>query len=113
MLANGVGGWARDTRSVIHEYFARLYEVEMVNAPPPPPPPQPEEKPEPEVPKPQPSLKAPSRADEPAPAPAQAGKILAQEADPDAPVDLTGQTFVTGNGETYAGGVTASTATSK
>jgi protein TonB len=111
MLANGIGGWARDARSSIHEYFARLYEVEMVNPPPPPPPP-PEEKPEPEAEKPQPMMKAP-RQEEPAPAPAQAGKILAQEADPDAPVDLTGQTFVTGNAESYAGGVTASTGTSK
>jgi periplasmic protein TonB len=111
MIANGVGGWARDTRTIIHEYFARLYEVEMVNPPPPPPPP--EEKQEPEAAKPEPAPKATHRAEEPAPAPAQAGKILAQEADPDAPVDLTGQTFVTGNAETYAGGVTASTGTSK
>ena len=51
-LANGLGGWARDTRSEIHEYFARLYDVEMVNAPPPPPPPEPEKEPEPEAPKP-------------------------------------------------------------
>ena len=109
-LANGLGGWARDTRSNIHQYFERLYEVEMVNAPPPPPPP-PEEKTEPEAPKPLPASKAP-REQEPAPAPAQAGKILTQEPDPDAPVDLTGQGFVTGNAETYAGGVTASNGTS-
>src|SRR5579859_3731986 len=112
MIANGIGGWARDARSTIHQYFERVYEVEMVNPPPPPPPPEPEEKPEPEAAKPQPKEKAPKN-EEPAPAPAQAGKILAQEADPDAPVDLTGQTFVTGNAESYAGGVTASTGTSK
>jgi protein TonB len=110
-LANGLGGWARDTRSSIHQYFERLYDVEMVNAPPPPPPA--EEKPEPEAPKPLPAAPKIPREHEPAPAPAQAGKILAQEPDPDAPVDLTGQGFVTGNAETYAGGVTASSGTSK
>ena len=88
-IANGLGGWARDTRASIHQYFERLYEVEMVNAPPPPPP-QPEEKPEPEAPKPV-SASKPASREEPAPAPAQAGKILTQEPDPDAPVDLTGQ----------------------
>jgi periplasmic protein TonB len=109
-LANGLGGWARETRSSVHEYLERLYEVEMVNAPPPPPPP-PEEKPEPETPKPPAAAPKPPR-DEPPPAPAQAGKILTQEPDPNAPVDLTGQGFVTGNAETYAGGVTASNGTS-
>jgi protein TonB len=112
-LANGLGGWARDTRSDIHEYFARLYDVEMVNAPPPPPPPAPEEKPEPEAPKPVALAPKSAPKEAPAPAPAQAGKILAQEPDPDAPVDLTGAGFVTGNADSYAGGVTASTGTSK
>jgi protein TonB len=112
-LANGLGGWARDTRYSLESYFSRLYEVEMVNAPPPPPPPQEEKQPEPEAPKPlNVAPKAPKEAN-PAPAPAQAGKILTQEPDPDAPVDLTGQGFVTGNAESYAGGVTANTGTSK
>jgi protein TonB len=111
-LANGLGGWARDTRSSIAAYFSRLYDVEMVNPPPPPPPP--EEKVEQEAPKPTVfAPKAPKEQHEPAPAPAQAGKILTQEPDPDAPVDLTGQGFVTGNAESYAGGVTASAGTSK
>jgi protein TonB len=109
--ANGLSGWASETRAEIRERFSRLYDVEMVN-PPPPPPPEPEEKPEPEAPKPVAAPKAPSR-DQPAPTPAQAGKILTQEPDPDAPVDLTGQGFVTGNAESYAGGVTANTGTSK
>jgi protein TonB len=112
-LANGLGGWARETRDNLAAYFSRLYEVEMVNAPPPPPPPPEEKEPEPEAPK--PVAAAPKAPKEPsaAPAPAQAGKILTQEPDPDAPVDLTGQGFVTGNAESYAGGVTASTGTSK
>src|SRR5262249_50686512 len=105
--------WARTTRATLRDHFSRLYEVEMVNAPPPPPPP-PEEKPEPEAPKPVAvAPKAAPREPAPAPAPAQAGKILTQEPDPNAPVDLTGQACVTGNAETYAGGVTVSTGTSK
>jgi protein TonB len=110
-LANGLSGWAHETRDDIRDRFSRLYDVEMVNAPPPPPPP--EEKPEPEAPKPLAAAPKIAPRDQPAPAPAQAGKILAQEPDPDAPVDLTGQTFVTGNAESYAGGVTASSGTSK
>ena len=110
-LANGLGAWASETRATVHGYLSRLYDVEMVNPPPPPPPPE-EEKPEPEAPKPVAAPKAP-RESEPAPAPAQAGKILTQDPDPDAPVDLTGQGFVTGNAESYAGGVTAANGTSK
>jgi len=113
-LANGVGGWALDLRSSIHEYFSRVYDVEMVNAPPPPPAPEkPAPEPEPEAPKPVAIAPKGTSRDEPPPAPAQAGKILTQEPNPDEPVDLTGQGFVTGNAETYAGGVTANTGTSK
>jgi len=45
----------------------------------------------------------------PPPAPAQAAKILAQEPDPNDPVDLTGYTIVQGNGDQFAGGFTTST----
>ncbi len=38
------------------------------------------------------------------PPPAQAGKVLTREADPNEPVDLTGDTIVTGNADGYAGG---------
>jgi protein TonB len=111
-LANGLGRWALDARSQVSAYLSHFYDIEMVNPPPPPPP---EEKPEEEeAPKPVAAIKAPSRErDAPPPAPAQAGKILTQEPDPNEPVDLTGQGFVTGNADTYAGGVTASTGTSK
>jgi len=111
-LANGLGRWAIDARAEIGEYLSRFYDIEML-PPPPPPPPPPEEKPEEEAPKPVPAVKAPRERDAPPPAPAQAGKILTQEPDPNEPVDLTGQGFVTGNAETYAGGVTANTGTSK
>jgi protein TonB len=39
--------------------------------------------------------------------------VLTAEPDPDEPVDLTGTTFVQGNADSYAGGVTASSGTSK
>jgi protein TonB len=55
----------------------------------------------------------PTTPAEPPPAPAQAGKVLTAEADPTEPLDLTDQGFVTGEGERYVGGVTASTGTSK
>jgi protein TonB len=86
----------------------------MVNAPPlPPPPEKPPPEPEPEAPKPVAAAPKSASNDEPPPAPAQAGKILTQEPNSDEPVDLTGQGFVTGNAETYAGGVTANTGTAK
>ena len=44
--------------------------------------------------------------------PAQAGAIVAREADPNAPVDLSADAFVSGTASAYAGGVTASSGTS-
>jgi protein TonB len=38
---------------------------------------------------------------------------VAQAPDPQAPIDLTGDTFVTGTADAYAGGVTAATGTSQ
>jgi periplasmic protein TonB len=112
-IAAGMGTWALDLRTDVHAYLAKLYEVDLVDPPPPPPPPPPPEpEPEKEAPKPLPSTHATTQQDEPPPPPAQAGKILTQEPDPNEPVDLTGQGFVTGNAETYAGGVTASNGTS-
>jgi protein TonB len=80
-------------------------------APPPPPPPpapepEPQAKPEPEPPR------VHHEAPPPPPAPAQAGKVLTQAPDPNEPVDLTGNTIVTGNADAYAGGTTASNGTS-
>lgn len=86
-------------------------EIDIVvpEAPPPPPPaPEPEVKNEP-PPAPHP---APHEATPP-PAPAQAGKVLTQEPDPNEPVDLTGNTIISGNADSFAGGVTAANGTSK
>lgn len=119
-----LASWAGDARAQMQAILGTTYDLE-VEKPPPPPPPEPEkEEPEPpkeaEAPKPvapptpraEPRAKAVAKA-EPAPAAAQAGKILTQEPSPDEPVDLTGQGFVTGNAETFAGGVTAAAGTSK
>jgi protein TonB len=111
LLSSGVGEWASALRSAIHEHLWANYEVEIVNPPPAPPPP-PEEKPEEPAKAPKPPTAAKAEPTEPPPAAAQAAKVLTREAAPDEPVDLTGDTFVTGNADTYVGGVTASTGTS-
>jgi protein TonB len=87
----------------------------------PPPAPEPEPPPEPTPPEPEPvkvappppaaKAPAPTPAPEPPPPAAQAGKVLTAEPDPNEPLDLTGNTFVTGTGDRYVGGVTASAGT--
>jgi protein TonB len=109
LLTTGVGEWASALRAAIHDHLWTTYEVE-VPAPPAPPPPA-EEKPDEPVKAPRPPAAAKAAPAEPPPAAAQAGKVLTREAAPDEPVDLTGNAFVTGNADTYAGGVTASTGT--
>jgi protein TonB len=86
-------------------------EIEVMKEDVPPPPPAPteaEQKPEPAP----PPRAIPHEAPPPPAAPAQASKVLTQEPDPNEPVDLTGNTIVTGNAESYAGGTTASNGTS-
>jgi len=91
-------------------------QIEIDDTPPPPPPPEPEPPPpEPEPEKaPTPSPPPPAAANEPPPPPAaaEAGKLLTAEPEPDAPVDLTDQGFVSGEGE-FRGGITANTGTAK
>lgn len=85
-------------------------EIEVMKDEPPPPPPPPAETAQPE---PAPAVKAtPHEAPPPAAAPAQAAKVLTQEPDPNEPVDLTGNTIVQGNADSYAGGTTAANGTS-
>ncbi len=111
--------WQRGIRDVI-AYRLSQYEIEIDKEPPPP-----EPEPEPEPPPPEPEVKEvkepppeakPVKEDtpqpEPPPQPAQAGKILASDPDPNEPVDLT-DSFVQGSADTYAGGQTSSTGTSK
>ena len=87
-------------------------QIDIDTTPPPPPPPEPpppEQEPEKAPPPP------PQTANEPPPpppAPAEAGKVLTSDPDPDAPVDLTGDGFVTGNGD-FHGGITSGSGTAK
>jgi protein TonB len=88
-------------------------QVDIDLTPPPPPkeepPPEPEKEPEP--PPPVAQKQAPTK--EAPPAAAEAGKVLTAEADPNEPVDLTDEGFVTGTSDRFAGGVTASAGTGK
>ncbi len=83
-------------------------EIDVLRDEPPPPPPLSAEAKE-DAPPPPPPHAAPHEA--PPPPPAQAGKVLTQEPDPNEPVDLTGNTIVSGNADSYAGGATASNGT--
>lgn len=81
--------------------------------PPPPPPPTPEKEPEPPPPAARAAPPPPQQAEAKPPAAAEAGKVLTSEPDPDEPVDLTGEGFVTGTGDHFAGGITAAKGTAK
>jgi protein TonB len=102
-----------DIRSRVHTTF----DIEREEEKPPEPPPEPEAPPpEPDEPKSKPEPKpAAAEPNEPPPPPpaAEAAKVVAMDADPDAPLDLTGFTIVTGNAERSPGGLTASSGTSK
>ncbi len=105
-----VGGFARSVLEHVRSRWTLTYEMKELPAPPPPPV---AEKPEP----PQPEEKAPTPAKaplaEPPPAAAEAAQVLAAEPDPSAPLDLTGQGFITGSAESYAGGYTSAKGTAK
>jgi hypothetical protein len=102
--------WSAQLAARLHEELGRERVVELT--PPPPPKPPPTAAPAPERP---PLARATRpvqrRADSRPPPPAQAGRIIAQEAGPRAPIDLTGDTFVSGTAQAYAGGVTSPTGT--
>jgi periplasmic protein TonB len=105
---------AASVRRDVHDRLKQEVDIDVDKPPPPPPPPpEPEPEPEPEKPPPPQAKSEPKPETAPPPAAAEAGKILTQEPDPDEPLDLTGEGFVTGTGDRFAGGVTASTGTSK
>jgi protein TonB len=89
-------------------------QIDIDTTPPPPPPPPPEPPPPEQEPEkaPPPPPQAANEPPPPPPAPAEAGKVLTSDPDPDAPVDLTGDGFVTGNGE-FRGGITSGAGTAK
>jgi protein TonB len=114
---NELGDFARLVQSGVQARLHPDVEVDVQPEPEPepepPPPPEPEPEPEPKPVEPPPS-KPPTEApkEAPAPAAAQAGKVLTAEPTPDEPLDLTGDAFVQGNADFYAGGITASKGTS-
>lgn len=103
----------------LRERLKRTIDLDLEDPPPPPepepPPPEPEPPPpEPvKAPPPPPAVKVPAAAPAPEPPPpaAQAGKVIAAEPDPNEVLDLTGNTIVTGSGDRYVGGVSASAGT--
>jgi protein TonB len=110
-----VGDFARAVQSDMKARVNRQLEIEVQpEPPPPPPPPAPDPEPEPLAPQPEPVKPVPKAATPPpapAPAAAQAGRVLTAEPTPDEPLDLTGDAFVQGNADYYAGGVTAAKGT--
>jgi protein TonB len=105
-----MGAFAALVQSMVRDDIRATYAVEVAPAKPPPPPPE-----EPPPPEPEPQPKAANRnvpAEATPPPPAQAGKVLTAAPDPDAPLDLTGDGFVTGDGDRYVGGVTSAKGTS-
>jgi protein TonB len=100
--------WSAAVAARVHAELSREQFVELAPTPAPPPPvdpPEPERAP--------PKTRAVSRrpAEARPPPPAQAGKVVAREPNPNAPVDLSGETFVVGSASTYAGGVTTPSGT--
>jgi len=124
-LHTAVGVQAASTLGDVHA-FAVLVRAQVrdrlqaqvdidLTEPPPPPPPEPVAEPEPEPPAPPPqrAAPAPNAPAPPPPAAAEAGKVLTQDPDPNEPVDLTADGFVSGNSDRFAGGVTAADGTAK
>jgi periplasmic protein TonB len=109
MALTSVVAWIHTMRERVAASAPEEIEVMKEDTPPPPPPAQaePEAKAEQAPPPPPRAREAPP----PPPTPAQAAKVLAQEPDPNEPVDLTGNTIVQGNGDAYAGGFTSGNGT--
>lgn len=111
-----VAAFASSVRSEVRERLRAELDIDLT---PPPPPPEPEPEPpapEPEAPEPEapPPKEAPAPQETaPPPAAAQAAAVMTSEPDPNAPLDLTADGFVVGTADSYAGGITASTGTSK
>jgi periplasmic protein TonB len=116
-LALHAAAWfaaTRSNREQLVERSPRPSELEVTLDAPPPPAPSPAQPPPPAAaPPPNAALASPKlKLSHVASAPAQAAAIVAREADPNAPVDLSADAFVTGTASAYAGGVTAASGTS-
>jgi protein TonB len=96
----------------VRDHLSAQVDVDLSEPPPPPPPPAPEPEPPPEPPPPaHVAAPPPNTPAPPPPAAAEAGKVLTADPDPNEPVDMT-NSIVTGEGDHYAGGVTAKDGTS-
>ena len=102
---------ATAVRSGMQDRLRSQVDIDL-NEPPPQPKPEPEPEPEKEPEPPPPAQQKAPEPEAPPPAAAEAGKVLTAEPDPDEPVDF-GNTFVSGDGDRFAGGVTAAAGTSK
>jgi protein TonB len=98
--------WSAEMATRIHTELSRQDVIEVATPTPPKPP-----EPPPPAPPPPESQARPKEVQARPPPPARAGNIIAQAPRSDEPVDLTGETFVVGKSETYAGGTTRSTGT--
>lgn len=111
-----LAAFAERVRNVTVERQRIQYDIDAPDPvkpeePPPPPEPAPEE---PAAKAPETKATAAEKAGEPPPpAAAEAGKVLTEEPNPDEPVDLTGDRFVSGDSDRFAGGTTAAGGTSK
>lgn len=99
--------WDRRVAEHVGDRLNETYEIEQEKLKPPEPPPPPPPDPEPE----KIDMKAMTH-DAPPPAAAQAGAVLTAPPNPNDVEDLTNM-FVSGNADTYAGGVTQAGGTSK
>jgi periplasmic protein TonB len=116
LLARGseppLEAWSADLAARVHAELGRTSDVELLPPPPRPPPAsevrtaRAEEAPRPEARSASGARERDRRAAAVSP-PAQAGQVVAQ-GPTDSAVDLTGETFVTGAANAYAGGATAS-----
>jgi protein TonB len=99
---------AREVQQSVRERSRLTVDIEIDKSRPPPPP-APTVAPEPVRAKVLPTDGVPP----PPPEAAQAGRLIAQDPDPNEPLDLTGNVFVVGDAETYVGGITSSKGTAK
>jgi protein TonB len=106
-----LAAWSAQLAARLHEEVARERVVELTPPPPPPKPPAATEPPPPRQKLARAIRPVQPRADSRPPPPAQAGRIIAQDEASRTPLDLTGNTFVTGTAQAYAGGVTSPTGT--
>lgn len=109
-----VRAFALQIRTAIHNRRIQTVEVHIEVPVQPPPPPPPQAEPAPVAPERRvPRRRVAKRRAAPPPSAAQAARVMTAKADPDEPLDLTGNTFIQGTASSYAGGVSASNGTSK